>query len=66
MPEILTIDMLAEFLHMTRRQIYEMTSKRGQSTPNPLPLLRVNGNIRFRKGDIENWITRLAGGREAA
>jgi predicted DNA-binding transcriptional regulator AlpA len=65
MPEILTIDMLADFLHMTRRQIYEMTSKRGQSLPNPLPLLRVNGNIRFRKSDVEQWLAALAG-KEAA
>jgi predicted DNA-binding transcriptional regulator AlpA len=56
MPEILTIDMLAELLHMTRRQIYEMTSKRGQGLPNPLPLLRINGNIRFMKSDIQDWL----------
>ena len=61
----LTIDMLAEFLHMTRRQIYEMTSTRGQSAPNPLPVLRVNGNIRFRKNDIEQWLATLAGKKAA-
>jgi hypothetical protein len=66
MPEILTIDMLADLLHMTPRQIYEMTSRRGQSKPNALPLLRVNGNIRFRKSDIETWLAILAGEREAA
>lgn len=65
MPEILTIDMLADFLHMTRRQIYEMTSKRGQSLPTPLPLLRINGNIRFRKSDVEQWLAALTG-KEAA
>lgn len=66
MPEILTIQMLADFLHMTVRQIYEMTSKRGQSAPHPLPVLRVNGNIRFRKSDIETWLATLAGERKAA
>jgi predicted DNA-binding transcriptional regulator AlpA len=65
MPEILTIDILADFLHMTRRQIYEMTSKRGQSAAHPLPLLRVNGNIRFRRDDVEQWLATLAR-REAA
>jgi predicted DNA-binding transcriptional regulator AlpA len=61
MPEILTIDMLADFLHMTRRQIYEMTSKRGQSIPNPLPVTRINGNIRFRRESIEQWLTAQEG-----
>jgi predicted DNA-binding transcriptional regulator AlpA len=65
MPEILTIDMLADFLHMTRRQIYEMTSKRGQSIPNPLPVTRINGNIRFRQSDVEQWLATLAGKKAA-
>ena len=66
MPEILTIDELAALLKMTRRQIYEMTSKRGQSSAHPLPLLRINGNIRFRQSDITNWLAQLAGEKQAA
>jgi len=65
MPEIMTIEQLASYLQMTRRQIYELTSKRGQNVPNPLPVFKINGNIRFRRSDVEVWIATLAG-REAA
>lgn len=61
MPDILTIDQLASYLHMTRRQIYELTSTKGQSVPHPLPVFKINGNIRFLRTDIERWIAQLAG-----
>lgn len=62
--QILTIDELAEFLKMTRRQVYNMTRARGQARMNdPLPILRINGNVRFRLCDVEDWLARLAGER---
>ena len=62
--QILTIDELAEFLKMTRRQIYNLTRARGQARmDDPLPVLRINGNVRFRKCDVEAWLARLAGER---
>jgi excisionase family DNA binding protein len=62
--QILTIDELAEFLKMTRRQIYNLTRARGQARMrHPLPVLRINSNIRFRKCDVEAWLARLAGER---
>jgi excisionase family DNA binding protein len=66
MPDILTIDQLASYLQMTRRQIYELTSKKGQTVPHPLPVFKINGNIRFRRPDVEAWIAKLAGASEAA
>jgi excisionase family DNA binding protein len=66
MPEIMTIEQLASYLQMTRRQIYELTSKRGQNAAHPLPVFKINGNIRFRRPDVEAWIAALAGGKEAA
>jgi hypothetical protein len=27
---------------------------------HPIPVLKINGNVRFRKSDIEAWIERLA------
>jgi hypothetical protein len=39
---------------MSKGQIYEMTTTRtrtGSMRENPLPVLRINGNIRFRKSD---------------
>ena len=63
--QILTIDELAAFLKLTRRSVYNMTRARGQARmqPNPLPILKINGNVRFRKSDIEAWLARLAGER---
>lgn len=61
--QIMTIDELAEFLKMTRRQIYNLTRARGQARmDDPLPILRINGNVRFRKCDVEEWLARLAKG----
>lgn len=63
--KILTINELAQWLKMSRRQVYNMTRARGQARMElPLPVLRINGNIRFRKCDIEEWLARIAkGGR---
>ncbi len=65
--EILTVEDLAHFLKMSKRQVYEMTSTRtrtGTMKKNPLPVLRINGNLRFRSGDVEAWLSKLA--QEAA
>ena len=65
MPEILTIDELATLLKMSRRSVYEMTNARGRERMSvPLPVLRINGSVRFRKQDIEKWLDEIA--REAA
>jgi excisionase family DNA binding protein len=60
MPEILTVDELAALLKMTRRQIYSMTETRTRAkSPHPLPILRVNGNLRFSKAAITEWLKEL-------
>jgi predicted DNA-binding transcriptional regulator AlpA len=49
-------------LKMSKGQIYEMTKARtrtGSMRENPLPVLRINGNVRFRKRDVEDWIEKL-------
>lgn len=64
MTEILTIDELAALLKMSTRQVYEMTRTRtrtGAMRENPIPVVKINGNVRFRKSDIERWIEKLAG-----
>jgi predicted DNA-binding transcriptional regulator AlpA len=61
--EILTVDELASVLKMTKRQVYEMTSTRkrtGAMKTNPLPVVRINGNLRFRRVDVEAWVAKLA------
>lgn len=60
MTELLTIDELAAWLKFTRRQVYELTSKRGQNAPHPLPVFKVNGNIRFRRDQVESWIVKIS------
>lgn len=57
--EIMTIDELAAYLKMGRSSVYEMTRKRAQVRhPNPLPVCRIGGHIRFRKSDVDAWIAR--------
>jgi excisionase family DNA binding protein len=60
--EILTVADLAAMLKMSKGQVYEMTKERtrsGAMRDNPIPFLKINGNVRFRKSDIEDWIEKL-------
>jgi hypothetical protein len=62
MSEILTITELAALLKMSKRQIYTMCETRtrnGSMKDRPLPVLKINGNLRFRKVDVDSWLTRL-------
>jgi excisionase family DNA binding protein len=61
--ELLTVAELAAMLKMNKRQVYEMTKTRtrsGAMREHPIPFLKINGNVRFRKSDIEDWIGKLA------
>ena len=61
MPEILTISEVADLLKMKVSQVYSMTSARGRARMSaPIPILRLNGNIRFRRQDILEWLDRCA------
>ena len=67
MSDILTVDELASLLKMTKRQIYTMTETRttsGAMKDNPLPALRLNGNLRFLKTDIDAWLVRSKAERQ--
>jgi predicted DNA-binding transcriptional regulator AlpA len=62
MTEILTVAELPVMLKMSKAQVYEMTRERtrnGSMRDNPVPVLRINGNLRFRKADIEAWLESL-------
>lgn len=62
MGEILTIDELAALLKMTRRQIYTMCERRtrnGAMKDHPLPVLKINGNLRFKRADVDAWLLKL-------
>ena len=61
MPEILTVSELASLLKMTESQIFTMTRARGrQRMSHPLPVLRLNGNLRFRLSDVLQWLDRIS------
>ena len=60
MGEILTVDELASLLKMNRRQIYSMTESRTRARQkHPLPIMRVNGNLRFSRTAVEAWLQQL-------
>ena len=60
--EVLTVSEVASLLKMTPSQIYSMTRVRGQVHQNdPLPTLRINGNLRFLRSQIQAWLNRLGG-----
>jgi len=60
--EILTVPELASLLKMSRRQVYELTRSRGQiKQEHPVPILRINGNIRFSRRAVEAWLERIGG-----
>jgi len=49
--EILTIRQLAEYLMVSEKTVYRMLER------NQLPALRVGAQWRFRKQDIDSWLT---------
>lgn len=66
MSEILTIDEVAAWLKLSRTQVYGMTRRRSQARQeNPLPFIKVNGNIRFIQAEVQAWIHRLSKERAA-
>jgi len=62
MTEILTVDELAVLLKMSKGQVYEMTKTRtrsGSMRDNPIPFVKINGNVRFMKSTIDAWLETL-------
>lgn len=45
---------------MNKRQVWEMTRARGLARmPVPIPLIRINGNVRFKRSSLERWVDEL-------
>ena len=64
---ILTVSEVAELLKMKPSQIYTMTRSRARERmARPLPYLKLNGNLRFSKEAIEQWISELSQEERAA
>jgi predicted DNA-binding transcriptional regulator AlpA len=62
---LLTVEQAAQLLSMTKRQVWEMTRARGLARMAvPIPLIRINGNIRFKQSSLEAWVDQMeAAGR---
>jgi hypothetical protein len=59
--EILTAVEVGEMLKLSKRSVYQLTCTRvRENQKHPLPLIRINGNLRFRKPDVEAWLQQLA------
>jgi predicted DNA-binding transcriptional regulator AlpA len=57
---LLTVKDAAELLRMSPTQIYSMSKARGRARmKHPIPILRVNGNLRFSKESLEQWLQAL-------
>jgi excisionase family DNA binding protein len=60
--ELLTPDELADWLHLSRRSVYELCSVRGQQRQKtPLPFLKIAGKLRFSREAVQQWLLRLQG-----
>ncbi len=59
--DILTVDEVAALLKMTRDQVYTLTRARSRARMDkPIPVLRINSNLRFRRSDLDAWLADLA------
>jgi predicted DNA-binding transcriptional regulator AlpA len=57
---ILTVQDVAELLKMSPSQIYSMTKARGRARmKHPIPILLVNGNLRFSLEKLEEWVKQM-------
>jgi len=54
MNEILTIAELASMLKLSKRTICNLMGV----GDNPLPTLRIGRSVRFRKSDVDGWLTK--------
>jgi len=60
--EILTVDEVAALLKMSKKQIYTMCETRtrnGSMKNNPLPVVKINSNLRFDKSAVVAWFAVL-------
>ena len=62
--ELLTVDEVARLLKLSRYQTYELakpSTRSGLVRHYPLPSPKIGKSIRFRRSDINEWLTKLSG-----
>jgi hypothetical protein len=59
---ILTLEEASEFLKLSKSQLYSITRLRGKvRMSKPIPVIRVNSNLRFCKESLIAWLQELEG-----
>jgi len=59
--EVLTVSDVATILKFSKGQVYDLTRSRAKVRQTlPIPTLRINGNLRFLRSDIGQWLRQLA------
>ena len=59
--EILTVSDIAKLLKFSKGQVYDLTRSRAKIRQTlPIPTLRINGNLRFLRSEIEQWLRQLS------
>jgi predicted DNA-binding transcriptional regulator AlpA len=60
--EVWTVTDVSQYLKMSRRQVWELTRRRGQlRSAHPFPHIRIHRKaLRFRKSDVQQWLATLA------
>jgi helix-turn-helix protein len=57
---ILTVDEAADFLKMTKSQLYTLCRTRSRKRmARPIPVIKVLTNLRFSKESLERWLREL-------
>ena len=57
---ILTIEQAAEFLQLSKSQLYTLTRARSRARmPLPIPVIRLNSNLRFSKESLIIWLQKM-------
>jgi excisionase family DNA binding protein len=59
-PLLMSIQQAAEYLGLTRSQLYQITRNRSRvRQAAPIPVVRLGKRIAFRRDALELWIRRL-------
>jgi len=62
MSDVLTKHELADVLRFTVRQVDSLCESRTRAKQKPeerLPLFKINGNVRFSRQAVDQWLARL-------
>lgn len=60
--EILTACELASLLKISKGHVYALakeSARSGDPRNNPLPVLRIGSSVRFRRNEVESWLSQL-------